>query len=115
MENAAGSLMKQRLSSVTRVVAMTSAVVVLTSCTNDQDQTADGAFTFTAPAEGDRNTSGLPDSEIAAIVSLGQTNAGPPPEGEHSHHSMGHTPGALTAADQTLLDAEVDVARSAMS
>lgn len=109
------SLMKQRFSSVTRVLALASAVVVLASCTNDQEQTADGAFTFTAPAEGDQNTSGLPDSEIAAIVLLGQTNAGPPPEGEHSHHSMGHTPGALTAADQTLLDAEVDVAQSAMS
>ena len=108
------SLVNQRLTAVMRVVALTSAVIALASCTKDDAETSDGAFTFTAPAEVDRNTSGLPDSEIAAIVSLGQTDAGPPPDGEHSHHSMGHTPVTLSSTDQGKLDAEIKMAQSAI-
>jgi hypothetical protein len=107
--------MKRRFRTMVRVLSAMSVAVTLASCTTGDSQTSDGTFKFTAPEETDRNTSGLSDSEIAAIVSLGQTDAGPPPEGEHSHHSMDHTPVTLDAVEQSLLNAEIDIARSAIS
>ncbi len=97
-----------------RALLLGTTLCVLAACTSNDSPTSDGSFTFTAPAETDQNTSDLPDSEIAAIVSLGQTNAGPPPEGEHSHHDMGHTAATVSAADQDILDTEINLAQSAM-
>ena len=103
-------------SSLARLVAVTALAAALSACSQDGSAESDGAFTFTAPAEEERGVRDLPAEEIAAIVSLGQTNAGPPPDDEHSHH---HGPSqslnTLTVDDQTALDKEVDVARTALS
>ena len=79
-----------------RALLLGTTLCVLAACTSNDSPTSDGSFTFTAPAETDQNTSDLPDSEIAAIVSLG------------------HTAATVSAADQDILDTEINLAQSAM-
>jgi len=94
-------------------------VAVLAACSGGAADTsvrqADG-ITLRAPNPASAEATELPASEVAAIVALGATNAGPPPEGEHDHHHGG--PGTtvpLSASEQVAFDAEIERARSAIA
>ncbi|NBP52179.1 MAG: hypothetical protein EBU70_13565, partial [Actinobacteria bacterium] len=62
------------------------ALAVLAACGGDGSSTSvrqsDG-ITLRAPNPASAEAVELPSSEVAAIVALGQTDAGPPPPGEH--------------------------------
>ena len=63
------------------------------------------------PAPDDRGT--LPASEVAAIMRLGATGAGPPPDHDQ-HHGSAPTLSTPSEADARALDVELDAARSSI-
>lgn len=96
--------------------ALAAALVVLTACSGSTGDTNDEDASLLAPRT-DIVTDGdtLPRSEVAAIVALGATGAGrPPAEDGHHHHGGSHSPAEVSAADQPLLDAEIERARSVL-
>ncbi len=97
----------------TRIFTIAS-LVALSACGNsdsDSSQQADDGFIFTAPADTDTLPSDLPESEVAAIISLGATGAERPPVDEHQHGGS-HSGHSVGSEEQVDLDAEIETART---
>jgi hypothetical protein len=74
-----------------------------TSTTNSSADTTETAVTF-------------PAAEVDAIIRLGSTDAGPPPDGEHDHgHGADHTAAAVDPADAPALEVDLAAASAAIA
>ena len=81
------TMQKQRPVMWTRLFDIAS-LTALSACsdsdTGGSQQTDDG-IVFTAPADTDTLATDLTESEVAAIIALGATDAERPPADEHQH------------------------------
>lgn len=100
-------------------LALACTVVVVSSCSgsgSDDSMSHGDHIVLAAPTNTGALPTELPDSEVTAIVELGETGAGRPPAEEgHHHHGGSHSPAAVSASEQPLLDAEIADARAALS
>ncbi len=100
------------------VIGAVVALTALTSCGgsgSEDSASEDDDIILAAPADTDALPAALPESEVAAIVALGETGAGrPPAEDGHHHHGGSHSAAEVSAADQPQLDAEIALARSVL-
>lgn len=94
------------------------ALTALTSCGGSGSQDSapqDDGIILAAPADTDALPAALPESEVAAIVALGETGAGRPTDEEgHHHHGGAHSAATVSAEEQPLLDAQIAVARAVL-
>lgn len=102
-----------------RFIGMFILLGIVASCSGESsDPTATEVDEIVLSAPTDATPSELPSTEVEAILSLGRTDAGPPPEGEHEHHH--HHGGSkdapeLDATAQATLDDELESARSVLA
>ena len=71
-----------------------------------------------SPSASTPGVGSLPQSEVDAIIRLGATGAGPPPDTDHAHGHGAADPQPPTVLDEattTALDAELEVARSVIA
>ena len=107
------TMQKQRPVMWTRLFVIAS-LAALSACsdsdTSSSRQTDDG-IVFTAPADTDTLATDLPESEVAAIIALGATDAERPPADEHQHGGS-HSGYAVEDKDLPALESEIETARS---
>ena len=105
---------------IRKVIGAAALLALLGSCGGEESTTTTTVaddITLAAPIDLDETADELPAEEVAAIIALGRTDAGPPPEGEHDHsghHHGGSDASALDPEQQVALDAEIEEARSVL-
>ena len=107
------TMQKQRPVMWTRLFVIAS-LTALSACSDSDtgdSQQIDGGIVFTAPADTDTLATDLPESEVAAIIALGATDAERPPADEHQHGGS-HSGYAVEDKDLSALEAEIETARS---